>query len=139
MQAALAAAPAGEGKPLADVRAGVAALERTANGLRTAANEEDQDFRAAYQAYTARRYDQEARYNQAVAELQELVVRKQGLVSEGHRRKSALFFYCMLAAQGGVTIATLALSIRYRILLWGMATVAGLTAVLFASYMYLGM
>jgi hypothetical protein len=139
VQAALTLAPSGEGKSLADVRAGLAALERTAVALRTTADEEEQDFRAAYQAYTARRYDQEARYNQAVAELRELVVRKQGLVSEAHRRKSALFFYCMLAAQGGVTVATLALSIRYRSVLWGLATVAGLTAVLFASYIYLGM
>jgi hypothetical protein len=97
------------------------------------------DLRAAERGYTVRRYESEARYNQEVALLYEVLVRQLSLVSEGHLRKSAHFFYAMLAAQGGVTIATLAMAMRHKSLLWSLASVAGLSALLFASYVLVGM
>jgi len=45
----------------------------------------------------------------------------------------------MLLAQAGVTIGSLALAVRRKSVLWGMASVAGLTALLFATYVFLGM
>jgi hypothetical protein len=43
----------------------------------------------------------------------------------------------MLAAQAGVTVATLALALRRRSVLWSLAATAGLAAVAFAGYVYL--
>ena len=85
------------------------------------------------------RYDREARNNQATAGLYELDVRKASLESDRHRDRSTNFFYAMLAAQGGVTIATFAIALRRRSFLWGVATAAGLAAVTFASYVFLKM
>lgn len=42
----------------------------------------------------------------------------------------------MLAAQAGVTIASLALAVKLRSVLWGMASFAGLIAVCIAAYVY---
>jgi hypothetical protein len=139
VRAALADVPFGDRKGLNDVRTAAAPLERTLTVLGTEAAAVRQDFRSAQLAYTARRYDHEARYNQDVALLYEVLVRKGGQVSEGHRNRSAHLFYAMLAAQGGVTIATLAMAVRYKSLLWGLATVAGVSALLFASYVFMGM
>ena len=94
------------------------------------------DFKAARHAYTARRYRNEARYNQAAAELYEVQVRKSGLLSERHRIRSRQFFYCMLTAQAAVTIATLALAMRRKSILWSLATLAGMIAVSFGVYVY---
>ena len=42
----------------------------------------------------------------------------------------------MLTAQAAVTIATLALAMRRKSILWSMATLAGMTAVSFGVYVY---
>ena len=87
--------------------------------------------------FNAARYDAEARYNQVIANLLELQVRKANLSAERHHRRSGKFFFGMLGAQAGVIVATFAMAAQKRNLLWSLAAVAGLCAVLFAVYVYL--
>jgi len=136
---AVAAIPSGEGKALGDVRLAASAVARTGAELRAATDELGNDFKAAQLGYDSRRYEREARSNQAVAGLYELNVRKASLTSDRHRDRSMKFFFAMLAAQAGVTIATFSLAVRFRSVLWTMATVAGLAALAFAAYVYLKM
>ncbi len=92
------------------------------------------DFTAARLAYTAQRYDTEARLNQTIAELFDLQVRKSNLSAERHQRRSARFFYGMLAAQMGVIIASLAIAAQRRNLLWAIAAGAGAIALALTAY-----
>ena len=92
---------------------------------------------AARLRYTVSRYDAEARLNQAVAGYYELQVRKNNVSAERHHARSQKFFYGMLAAQAGVIISTFSLAARKRSMLWSLAAVAGLAAVVFAVYVYL--
>ncbi len=85
----------------------------------------------------AARQDTEARFNLAIAQLYEVQVHKSGAEAERHRQRSATFFYGMLLAQGGVTVATFALALRKHSFLWGIATAAGLLAVSIGVYAYL--
>ncbi len=101
------------------------------------APEDFRDFAAARLAYTAARYDAEARLNQAVASVYELQVREKNISAEKHHARSAKFFYGMLASQMGVIIATFALAARKRNLLWSLAAAAGAAAVAFSVYVYL--
>src|SRR5205085_12641220 len=96
-------------------------------------------LRAARQDFTARRYAQEASYNQESAELYEVLVRRSGVDSDRHRIRSKNFFYAMLAAQAGVTIASLALAKAHRSALWLLAGLAGVTALGFGVFVYLAM
>ncbi|MBL9186420.1 MAG: hypothetical protein JNK23_02985 [Opitutaceae bacterium] len=57
-------------------------------------------------------------------------VRKSNLAAERHQRRSARFFYGMLAAQMGVILSTLAIAAQRRNLLWAIA--AGACAVALA-------
>jgi hypothetical protein len=95
------------------------------------------DFGAARLRYNARRYNYEARTNQVSAWLYEIQVEKSSLTSERHRYRSSLFFFGMLAAQAGVTVATIALALRRRSVFWALAALAGLTAVALGGYVYL--
>ncbi|HEY9508474.1 MAG TPA: DUF4337 family protein [Verrucomicrobiae bacterium] len=95
------------------------------------------DFLLWQMDFNARRYEVEARLNQAVAYVYELQVRKSNLSAERHHTRSQKFFFGMLAAQAAVIIATLALAARKRSLLWSLAAGAGIAAVLFAIYVYL--
>jgi hypothetical protein len=114
---------------LSDVRKAAANLEasvgRVANELSTLANR----FKAARCDYDVRRYAREASFNQEVAALYELQVRKSSLMSDVHRERSNYYLYGMLAAQAGVTIATFGLALRHKSVLWALATAAGVTAV----------
>jgi hypothetical protein len=87
--------------------------------------------------HAARRYDAEARLNQAIANLYELQVRKSNVSAERHHLRSQRFFYGMLGAQMAVIIATLAMAARQRNLLWSLAAAAGLGALAFALYVFL--
>ena len=95
------------------------------------------DYSYACIRFNAARYDAEARYNQVIANLLELQVRKANLSAERHHRRSGKFFFGMLGAQAGVIVATFAMAAQKRNLLWSLAAVAGLCAVLFAVYVYL--
>ncbi|MBL9199533.1 MAG: hypothetical protein JNL39_03460 [Opitutaceae bacterium] len=95
------------------------------------------DFTAARLAYNAQRYDAEARLNQVVAELFDLQVRKSNLAAERFHRRSARFFYGMLAAQMGVIVSTLAIAAQRRNLLWAIAAGAGAIALALTAYVLL--
>ena len=95
------------------------------------------DFSAARLRYTAARYDAEARLNQAIASVYELQVRQNNYSAEKHHRRSAKFFYGMLAAQMAVIISTFAIAARQKNFLWSIAAAAGTAAVAFAAYVYL--
>lgn len=87
--------------------------------------------------FNSNRYQREAHYNQILAQLYEIQVRRQSFVSDRYRRRSAEFFYGMLGAQAGVTIATFSLAVQRRNLLWGLAASAGFAAITFAAYVYM--
>lgn len=94
------------------------------------------DFTAARLRYTALRYDAEARANQGVANVYELLVRQSNSTAERHHRRSQRFFFGMLAAQAAVIISTFSLATRQRSVLWSLAALAGLAAIGFAVYVY---
>jgi hypothetical protein len=96
-------------------------------------------MRMAVTDFNARRYRQESSLNQRVAELYEVRVRRSGVESDRHRTKSTYFFYAMIAAQAGVTIASLAMARTRKSLLWLLATIAGLSSIGFAAWIYLTM
>jgi hypothetical protein len=120
-----AAAVRDAGSNSGDARAGLKALAASVSAMR-------QDF-------TARRYAQEARYNQEAAELYEVQVRRAGVDSERHRNRSKNFFYAMLCAQAGVTVASLALARSRQSFFWAIAGSAGLLAIALGGYVYLAM
>jgi hypothetical protein len=135
---AAAALPPADPK-LNDVRQAAAAVARAGAALKSAADDVGNDFKAAQLVYDGRRYEREARYNQAVAGLYELDVRKASLESERHRVRSQVFFAAMLAAQAGVTISTFAIALRRRSLVWALAALAGMAALALGAYVYLRM
>jgi hypothetical protein len=65
-------------------------------------------FMASVLNFDARRYREESNYNRKAAELYEVRVRRSGVESDIHRERSFMFFYCMLIAQAGVVIGSLA-------------------------------
>ncbi|HLJ94063.1 MAG TPA: DUF4337 family protein, partial [Gemmataceae bacterium] len=119
------------------VRATVAELTRSGQRLRIAADRLSVGFKATWHAYQARRYKTETDYNRQAAEMYEIQVRKSSVLSERHRDRSKNFFYGMLAAQAGVTIATFSLAMRHKSLLWGLACLAGASAVAIGLYVHL--
>ena len=94
-------------------------------------------FSAARLRYTSARYDAESKLNMAVASVYELQVRENNYSAEKHHRRSAKFFYGMLASQMAVIISTFALAARQRSFLWSIAAAAGTAAMAFSLYVYL--
>jgi hypothetical protein len=97
------------------------------------------DFAAARLGYAALRYEVEARLNQAIASLYELQVRKSNISAERHHARSQKFFFGMLGAQLAVIISTFAIAARQRNLLWSIAAIAGILAIIFAIVVYVTM
>lgn len=118
------------GQPAAPARATAAQIKSQAENLAG-------ELITSHLGYAARRNAAEGRYNQAIARLYELQVRFSSGDSERHRDRSKFFFYGMLAAQAGVTISTLSLAVKRRSLLWALASLVGLAAVVYAGYIYL--
>jgi hypothetical protein len=87
--------------------------------------------------FTSRRYRLEADRNQQIAYLYEVQIRLDSQAADRHRTRSVHFFYGLLCAQAGVAISSLALAARQRSVLWGLAGLAGLTALGFSLYVYL--
>jgi hypothetical protein len=85
----------------------------------------------------AARYDAEATLNQNIGYLLELQVHKANLSAERHHNRSQKFFFGMLAAQAAIIVSTFAMAARQRNLLWTLAAVAGIAALIFAIYVYL--
>jgi hypothetical protein len=86
-----------------------------------------------------RRYRAEATLNQELGYLYELRVKVSTAESDRHRDRSKNFFYAMLAAQVGATVASLGLARRRKSAFWTLAGVAGIVAVAFGAYVYVGM
>jgi hypothetical protein len=86
-----------------------------------------------------RRYRTEATLNQGLGFLYEVRVKSSNAQSDRHKVRSQNFFYAMLAAQVGATVASLGLARRQRSPLWAFAGFAGIVAVAFGVYVYLGM
>jgi hypothetical protein len=95
-------------------------------------------FQAAALDFDRRRYGAEASLNLKAAQLYEVRVRRSALDSDRHRERSKMFFYSMLLAQAGVTISSLALAGAKRSWLWLFAALAGVVALAFSAYVYLG-
>jgi hypothetical protein len=119
---------------LAPANAAMAQLEK---GLTTGDKPAERDLAAAKMRFSAMRYDAEATLNQGIGFLLELQVRKANISAERHHKRSQKFFFGMLAAQAGIIVSTLAMAARQRNLLWTIAAIAGLAAVIFAIYVYL--
>jgi hypothetical protein len=132
----LAAVPAGNGEALTKVRESARELADTGDRARNSVLGVYNSFTVAVLGYDVRRYERQARYNQGLAELHELLAAESGITSDIHRARSSWLFYGMLAAQAGVTIATFSLAVRQRSALWTLATVAGMTALAVAGYGY---
>jgi hypothetical protein len=126
-----------ESNELKEMRSATFVLGRYQRGVGDSARQLYRDYKVATDLYTSRRYDKEANYNRTTATVSEIQVRKSSFESERHRGRSKLFFYAMLMAQAGVTIATLSLAIKRGSLLWGLATIAGSLALCFTAYVYL--
>jgi|HubBroStandDraft_4_1064222.scaffolds.fasta_scaffold171690_1 hypothetical protein len=94
-------------------------------------------FKASALDFDSRRYRQEAFWNRKVAEILEVRVRRANVESDRHRERSKQFFYSMLVAQAGVTVASLALARQRHSLLWVFAAVAGLVSLGFTAWVYL--
>jgi hypothetical protein len=112
---------------------------QTCNEARESMDEANNDLKVAEYTYMVRRYRSEADANQNAADAYEVQVRKSSLTSENHRDRSKNFFYGMLIAQAGVTIATFSLALRFRSALWSLATLAGIIALAIAVRVYLFM
>ena len=84
-----------------------------------------------------RRYQIEASLNQGVSLLYEARIKVSSAQSDRHQRKSKQFFYAMLAAQVGATVAALALARKKQSLLWAVAGGTGLVAVVIGASVYL--
>jgi chromosome segregation ATPase len=135
IQMAVADLPATDAK-LSDVHKAADALQSAISRLAAEVATVSSRFKAARCDYDVRRYDREARFNQEVAALYELQVRKSSLTSDVHRERSMYFLYAMLAAQAGVTIATFALAVRQKSVLWALATAAGVTAITISIFAF---
>lgn len=81
-------------------------------------------FIAALLNFHSLGYDSKAHLNQSIAHLFELQVRASNVAAKRHPWRSGRFFDGMLAAQLGVIVATFALAVQRRTLLWSMAAVA---------------
>jgi hypothetical protein len=84
-----------------------------------------------------RRYRIEAGLNQGVGYLYEARVKVSAAESDKHQEKSRKFFYAMLAAQVGATVASLALARQQKSVLWAVAGGSGLVALAIGAYVYL--
>jgi len=122
-----------------DLHSPDASLEKSDAAVQAAAEELDNLFKAGRYSYTARRQKRESDYHLKTAGLYEVQVHLNSLTSDRHRTRSKLFFFGMLAAQAGVTIASLSLAVRQRNVLWALAGVAGIAAVTFSGWVYLYM
>ena len=128
-----------EAKMPDEIRTPADRLDRLSSGLKASVDELSTSMKAGWNRFNARRYERDARYNQEAAFLYEIQVHQDSARADHHLTRSHNFFYGMLAAQMAVTIATLALAVRQRSLLWGLASVAGLCAVLYGATVYLDM
>jgi hypothetical protein len=139
VSAAMPGASIDGGNPTGEIHAAAKALEQTTSAAERSTRELVLAFGAGRRGYTARRYEREARDNQEIAGIYEIQVRRNNWLSERHRQRSVLFFFALLFAQTGVIISAIALAVKDKGLLWGLAGLAGAAAVFFGAYVYLFM
>jgi hypothetical protein len=96
-------------------------------------------YKTARHIFTHRRYEKDARANQNSAALYEVNVHLSSAKSDRHMYRSFHFMIAMLVAQVGVIIASLAMAVKQRSLVWLLATFAGIAAIGFGGYVFLGM
>jgi hypothetical protein len=113
------------------------AMEQLGKSLPPGDKSAARDLTAARMRFAAMRYDAEAKLNYNIANLLELQVRKANLSAERHHERSGMFFYGMLVAQAAVIVATFALAARQKNVLWTLAAVAGIAAIVFTIYVYI--
>jgi hypothetical protein len=104
---------------------------------RKAAERLHRTMAGARDRYNANRLRQDGFYNQQIAWLHEIQVHKSDADAARHRERSMHFFIGMLGAQAGVAISSMALAKRRRSILWALAGVLGLAAVVFSAYVYM--
>ena len=123
----------------ADLQSARAMLDKSDAAIQAAAEELHHLIKAGLFSYNARRQRRESDYHLKTAGLYEVQVHLSSFASDRHRTRSKLFFFCMLAAQAGVTIASLSLAVHKRNVLWALAGLAGIAAVTFSGWVYLFM
>jgi hypothetical protein len=84
-----------------------------------------------------RRYRIESSLNQGIGYLYEARVKVSTAESDRHQRRSKNFFYAMLAAQVGATLAALAMARKHKSVLWAVAGGTGVVALAIGAYVYL--
>jgi hypothetical protein len=95
------------------------------------------DYKAARHAFTARRYEDDARSNQDAAFLYDVEVLRSGALSDRHLKRSFGFMIAMLIAQVGVTIGSVAIALKWKIPVWMIAAFSGFAAVMLGMYVFL--
>lgn len=123
----------------AEMQSALARVAATAEEVKQSTIDWASDYKGARHRFNARRYERETQDHQDVAYLNEIQVHQHSAESDRHLLRSRRFFYGMLLAQMAVTISTLALAVRHKSVLWGLAAFAGLGALLYGVYVYLGM
>jgi hypothetical protein len=113
-------------KPASDE---VTKLERRLDRVRVLSARLLTDYKAARFAFDARRYEDDARSNQDAAYIYDVQVFQSSAKSDKHLKRSFLFMIAMLVAQVGVTIASLAMMLKYRLPIWAIAAFSGIMAV----------
>lgn len=112
-------------------------LERRLERVRNLSARLVGDYKAARFAFDARRYEDDARANQDAALLYEVQVYQSSARSDQHLKRSLGFMIAMLIAQVGVTIASLAMMLKYRFPVWALAALSGFCAIAFGVYIFL--
>jgi hypothetical protein len=107
----------------------VNALVASADHLNRMTRDLNARFVASQNDFDVRRYEREARFNQAIAGLYEVQVRKSAFESDEAMHRKDMYMYGMLAAQAGVVVATFALAVRFKGVLFALAVVAGVIAI----------
>lgn len=136
VEAAAIDLPDATGQSPAGVRTAVAALSRSAQVVHDTEDALYANFKTAWHDYQARRYQHEGELNRQAAEVYEMQVRKSSALAERHRDRSKDFFFGMLAAQAGVTLATFSLAVRQKSVLWGLASLMGIGAIFYSLYVH---
>jgi hypothetical protein len=120
--------PSAMSRGMSGPRDEAAALSAAVLRLSRYCRDQGEQFVAARSDYDFRRYEREARFNQSIAGLYEVQVARNSWESDEHMHRKDIYLYGMLAAQAGVTVATFALAVRFRGLLWALALTAGIVA-----------
>jgi hypothetical protein len=127
----------GESTPPPALKDSMEGVNKASLAAGKAADDLNRLFLAAQGDFTARRYRNEAGNNQDISQLYEVQVHRSSANSDAHIRRSGFFFFGMLGAQCGVAIASISLAARKKSLLWALAAIAGIGAMVFSGYVYL--